>query len=48
MELTLVSVAEYLATAYRPDRELVDGLLQERNVGEWIIAGCKQRFCECC
>ena len=32
---TLVSVSEYLATSYRPDRDYVDGELLERNVGEW-------------
>jgi len=32
---TLVPVAEYLARAYRPDREYVDGVLLERNVGEY-------------
>ncbi|MBV8810847.1 MAG: Uma2 family endonuclease [Acidobacteriaceae bacterium] len=32
---TLVSVREYLATNYRPDRDYVDGKLLERNVGEW-------------
>ena len=32
---TMTSVAEYLATSYRPDREYVDGLILERNVGEW-------------
>jgi Uma2 family endonuclease len=31
---TLVSVQEYLATCYRPDRDYVDGELQERNLGE--------------
>ena len=31
---TLVSVREYLATSYRPDRDFVDGELQERNLGE--------------
>jgi len=31
----LVSVNEYLATSYRPDREFIDGELIERNVGEW-------------
>jgi Uma2 family endonuclease len=31
---TLVSVQEYLAASYDPDRDYVDGELQERNVGE--------------
>jgi len=31
---TLVSVDEYLHTAYRPDCDYVDGVLFERNVGE--------------
>jgi Uma2 family endonuclease len=31
----LVSVNEYLKTSYRPDRELVEGRLMERNVGEY-------------
>ena len=31
---TLVSVQEYLAANYRPDRDFVDGELQERNLGE--------------
>jgi Uma2 family endonuclease len=30
-----VSVSDYLATSYRPDRDYVDGELLERNVGEW-------------
>jgi len=32
---TLVSTDEYLATSYRPDRELLDGQIVERNVGEY-------------
>ena len=32
---TGVSLSEYLATSYRPDREYLDGELLERNVGEW-------------
>ncbi len=31
---TLVSVQDYLATCYRPDRDFVDGELRERNLGE--------------
>ena len=31
----LVSIEEYLSTSYRPDRDLVDGQLIERNVGEY-------------
>ena len=30
----LVSVEEYLHTSYSPDVDYVDGLLEERNVGE--------------
>lgn len=33
--VTLIPITEYLATSYRPDREYLDGQLQERNVGEW-------------
>jgi Uma2 family endonuclease len=32
---TLISVSEYLATCYRPERDYVDGEALERNVGEW-------------
>src|SRR6266545_974484 len=31
---TLVSVEEYLSTSYRPDREYIDGVILERNLGE--------------
>ncbi len=31
---TLISVAEYLSTSYRPDCDYVDGELLERNSGE--------------
>ena len=31
---TLISVEEYLRTSYRPDCDYVDGLIEERNVGE--------------
>ena len=33
---TLVSVDEYLSTSYDPDVEYVDGVLVERNVGDWL------------
>src|SRR5215467_9764706 len=33
---TLISVEEYLSTAYDPDVEYVDGVLVERNVGDWL------------
>ena len=32
--LTTISVAEYLATSYRPDCEYVDGEVRERHVGK--------------
>lgn len=32
---TLISVAEYLATSYRPDCDYVDGRTEERNLGEF-------------
>jgi len=28
-----VSLAEYLSTSYKPDKEYVDGVLEERNAG---------------
>lgn len=31
---TVISLAEYLDTTYRPDREYIDGELRERNVGK--------------
>ena len=31
---TLVPIAEYLSTSYRPDRDYVDGQVLERNLGE--------------
>ncbi len=33
--VTLIPVAEYLNTSYRPDREYIDGELRERNAGKW-------------
>ena len=38
----LIPVSEYLATTYRPDRDFLDGVLKQRNMGEqphaWIQA----------
>jgi Uma2 family endonuclease len=36
---TLISLEEYLATTYDPDREYVDGELLERNMGEFDHSG---------
>ncbi|HWF47151.1 MAG TPA: Uma2 family endonuclease [Bryobacteraceae bacterium] len=33
--VALVSINEYLNTSYRPDQELLEGQLVERNVGEY-------------
>ena len=33
---TLVTVEEYLNTSYDPDVEYVDGVLEERNGGDWL------------
>ncbi len=39
-----VSVQLYLCTAYAPDCELVDGRLEERNLGEWDHARLQGRL----
>ena len=31
----LVSIEEYLASSYEPDLEFVDGVLEEKNMGDW-------------
>lgn len=31
----LISLAEYMQTSYRPDREFIDGEVRERNMGKW-------------
>src|ERR1035437_2070536 len=33
---TLIPVEEYLSTSYDPDVEYVDGVLEQRNVGDWL------------
>ena len=35
MPATLTPLAEYLSTSYHPDRDYVDGEVQERNLGEF-------------
>ena len=34
MATAAISLQEYLATSYRPDRDYVDGAVLERNLGE--------------
>jgi hypothetical protein len=40
---SLVSLEEYLSTSYDPDVEFVDGVLVERNVGDWLHSGAEQQ-----
>jgi len=40
----LISVSEYLHTSYRPDCDYVDGLVMERNMGEWDHADLQGAF----
>jgi Uma2 family endonuclease len=42
METTLVSVDDYLHTAYEPDVDYLDGELEERNVGEFDHSSVQQ------
>ena len=41
---TLIPVSEYLSTSYRPDREYVDGIIVERNLGEYEHSRPQQRL----
>jgi Uma2 family endonuclease len=41
---TQISVEEYLKTVYRPDRDYVDGVLEERNLGEWDHSSVQTQF----
>jgi len=41
---TTISVEEYLATAYEPDCDFIDGKIEERNVGEWDHARVQGRI----
>lgn len=42
---TLVPLAEYLHTVYRPDRDYLEGELKERNLGERPHARLQSFFC---
>ena len=44
---TLVSVNEYLSTTYRPDCDYVDGVLLERNVGEFDHSAAQVAVASC-
>jgi Uma2 family endonuclease len=35
-DFPLISLEEYLSTSYDPDAEFVDGVLVERNTGDWL------------
>ena len=41
---TQISVEEYLKTVYRPDRDYVDGVVEERNLGEWDHSSVQTQF----
>lgn len=41
---TLISVEDYLATAYQPDCDFVDGHIEERNAGEVTHARLQARI----
>lgn len=43
---TQLSVEEYLATTFRPDCDYVDGVVEERNVGEWDHSLVQSRFAQ--
>ena len=40
----MVPIAEYLGASFRPDRDYIDGVIRERNLGEWPHSGCKVGF----
>jgi Uma2 family endonuclease len=35
----MMSMEEYLRTSFEPDADFVDGVIEERNLGEWDHAG---------
>ena len=42
---TLVLLEEYLSSSYSPDRQYRDGVLEERNVGDWAHARLQALLC---
>ena len=44
---TLVSINEYLSTSYDPDCDYVDGVIEERNWGEFDHAGLQTAVAVC-
>ncbi len=40
-----MTLEEYLHTTFRPDVEFVDGVVEERNVGEWEHGGLQGILC---
>jgi len=42
---TLISVEDYMASAYEPDCDFVDGHIEERNVGEWDHSRLQGKIC---
>ncbi len=37
--MTLISLEEYLHTTYRPDCDFLEGVVEERNLGEEEVVG---------
>jgi hypothetical protein len=41
---SLISIREYLSTSYRPDCDYVNGIIEERNLGEYDHARLQERY----
>lgn len=41
----LMTIEQYLRTSYHPDRDFVDGVLEERNVGEYKHGTIQSELC---
>ena len=41
----LITIEEYLASSYEPDLEFVDGVLEEKNMGEWDHSYLQSMIC---